>query len=137
MNNRSYWGESPPCLILLNCQQNSFHLIQILTFGATIWPHLFRFFRIPTQKARIDLDSGIYATVGPLGLYGGDSVAAGSPKRIQNKKFDTLVFPLRGYTICSRDPSKVLKLTLCDYTMRTVAKKPTVCLLYTFYYLVK
>ena len=74
---------------------------------------------------------------GPLGLYEGDSVAVGSPSRIQNKKFDTLVFPLRGYTTCSRDPSKVLKLMLCDYATRTQAKKPRVCLLYTFYHKVK
>ena len=61
------YGESPPCLILSQCQQFSFLSIQILTFPATFWPHLFTFLRIPTQKARIGLDSGINATALPSG----------------------------------------------------------------------
>jgi hypothetical protein len=41
---------------------------------------------------------------GPLGLCEGDSVGCGSPNRIQNKSFNALVFPLRGYTTYSIVP---------------------------------
>jgi len=39
--------------------------------------------------------------LGPLELYGGDSGGSAYPKRIQNKRFEPLVFPLGGYTIYS------------------------------------
>ena len=105
MHNCFLSGESPPLPQIFTNVKRFF----------CIWinclPHLYLFchYRLESfvylQKCtvivRLCIDIGLDSCMGPLDLYGGDSGVGGWPQRIQNKKFNSLVFPLRGYTTSS------------------------------------